>query len=333
MTTITLRGDQIGEALQFQENGTTITVEIGRVWFTATDTVTLTAAPGAIDPVTGAFVGGPGSIIGLTVTTASGQTTTFGVSAANGLDVDPDQAKNGGDFMYISESPAAGLGGAYAGLQLEKILVSDVALVGGTSPVFSALGNWLPDAGVTPPPPAPPQFVGTPADDSLTGTAAANTMTGLEGNDTILSLGGKDTVSGGDGNDRVDGGLANDRLNGDAGDDRLLGNAGADQLFGGQGNDLLDGGAGRDVLNGGAGGDTFVFGNGDRVTDFSAAQGDEIVFAATLGLDLADIAVVYGVTGATISYGTQTMRLDGVTQPFDLGNHVKFDYQPSFDFL
>ena len=73
MTTFTLRGNQIGEALQFQENGTTVTVEIGRVWFQATDTVTLIAAPGAVDPVTGAYVGGAGSIIGLTVTTATGQ--------------------------------------------------------------------------------------------------------------------------------------------------------------------------------------------------------------------------------------------------------------------
>lgn len=31
MTTITLRGDQIGEALQFQENGPNVTPEIGRV--------------------------------------------------------------------------------------------------------------------------------------------------------------------------------------------------------------------------------------------------------------------------------------------------------------
>ena len=62
MTTITLRGNQIGEALQLRENGTTVSVEIGRVWFSATDTVTLVAAPGAIDPVTGPS--GAGSIIG-----------------------------------------------------------------------------------------------------------------------------------------------------------------------------------------------------------------------------------------------------------------------------
>lgn len=331
MTTITLRGDQIGEALQFQENGLNVTVEIGRVWFSATDTVTLTAAPGAVDPVTGAFVGGAGSIIGLTVTTATGQVTTFGVSAANGLDVDPDQAKNGSDFMYVSESPAAGLGGAYAGLQLEKILVSSVPLTAGTSPVFNSVGNWQPDgATVTPP---PPQLTGTAADDVLTGTAAADTMSGLNGNDNIRSLGGNDLVRGGEGNEIIDGGLGADRLFGDAGSDLLWGSAGADRLNGGEGDDLLDGGAGRDILTGGIGGDSFVFGNGDRVTDFNAGEGDQILFNAALGLDLSRVNVAFDATGATVSFGAQTMRLDGVTAPFDLGNHIKFDYTPNFDFI
>lgn len=330
MTTFTLRGDQIGEALQFQENGTTITVEIGRVWFSATDTVTLTAAPGAVDPVTGAFIGGAGSIIGMTVSTATGQVTTFGVSAANSLDVDPDQAKNGADFMYVAESPAAGLGGLYAGIQLEKMLISDVPLTAGTSPVFSAIGNWVANGGVTPP---PPQLTGTPADDALTGTEAADRMNGFAGNDTILSLGGNDTVLGGHGNDRINGGAGADRIDGGTGDDRMLGDAGADRMFGGEGNDLFDGGIGRDVMTGGFGGDTFVFGNGDRVTDFSALQGDELVFAATLGIDLASVTVTYDAAGATVRLGTESMRLEGVTEPFDLGNHIKFDYQPSFEFL
>jgi Ca2+-binding RTX toxin-like protein len=333
MTTITLRGNQIGEALQFQENGPNVTVEIGRVFFAATDIVTLTAAPGAIDPVTGAFVGGAGSITGLTVTTATGQVTTFGVSTANPLDVDPDQSKNGSDFMYISESPAAGLGGAYAGLQLEKILVSDVSLIGGTSPVFSGLGNWVPNAGVTPPPPAPPLLNGGAANDTLTGTAMGEAMNGFAGNDIIRAQAGNDTVNGGDGNDVIDGGTGNDLLSGAAGNDRLLGGAGKDRMSGGAGDDLLDGGSSADSLSGGLGGDTFVFGAGDRVLDFNAGQGDEIVFDAALGLGLADIVVTYDATGATVALGTQTMRLDGVTQPFDLGNHIKFDYQPSMDFL
>lgn len=329
MTTFTLRGDQIGEALQFQENGTTVTVEIGRVWFSATDTVTFTAAPGTFDPLTGAFIGGAGSITGLTVTTALGQVTTFGVSAANGLDVDPDQAKNGGDFMYVSESPAAGLGGAYAGIQLEKMLISDVPLIAGTSPVFSSIGNWVPNGGVvTPPGPTP----ATNGDDFLTGTEAANVIDALDGNDTVLSLGGNDRVAGGLGNDRMDGGAGADRMTGGQGNDLMLGGLGTDRLDGGEGDDQLNGGAGRDVLTGGAGGDTFVFGNGDRVTDFNAGQGDRVVFDAARALDLSDITVTYDALGATIAFRTQTMRLDGAT-PFDLGNHIAFDHVQTFDFL
>jgi Ca2+-binding RTX toxin-like protein len=329
MTTFTLRGDQIGEALQFQENGTTVTVEIGRVWFAASDTVTFTAAPGAFDPLTGAFVGGAGSITGLTVTTALGQVTTFGVGTATPLDVDPDQAKNGADFMYVSESPAAGLGGAYAGIQLEKILISDQPLTAGTSPVFSAIGNWIPNGGVV----VPPGPTGaTNGNDLLTGTAAVDVIDALDGNDTVLSLGGNDRVTGGLGNDRIDGGTGADRLSGAMGNDLLLGGAGADRLDGGDGNDQLNGGVGRDQLTGGMGGDTFVFGNGDRATDFNAGQGDQLVFDASLGLDLSMISVVFDATGATVSAGARSMRLDGAT-PFDLGNHIAFDHVQGFDFL
>jgi Ca2+-binding RTX toxin-like protein len=120
---------------------------------------------------------------------------------------------------------------------------------------------------------------------------------------------------------------------GGEGNDLLLGGAGRDRLNGGAGNDLLNGGAGADVLTGGLGGDSFVFGNGDRVTDFSAGQGDRIVFDAALGLDLSDIAVTYGAGGATVTFGAQSMFLAGVTQPFDLGNHIAFDHVPAFDFI
>lgn len=331
MTTLTLRGDQIGEALQFDPNASTTTVEIGRVWFAATDTVQITFVPGSFDPLTGQLTGGAGSVSGLVVTTATGQVTTFGVSTANPLDVDPDQSKNGGDFFYISESPAAGTGGAYAGLQLEKIVVSDVSLIAGTSPIFSNSGGFSPAAGTVSPP--LPQLIGDAQDNTLNGTAAADRMEGREGNDTILSLAGADTVLGGDGNDRIDAGIGNDSLRGGDGDDRLLGGTGADRLFGDAGNDLLDGGAARDRLTGGAGGDSFVFGNGDTVADFNAAQGDQIAFDAALGLDLSDITVTVGATATTIAWGTQTMTLTGVTQPFDLGNAIDFGYVPSFDFL
>jgi Ca2+-binding RTX toxin-like protein len=330
MSTLTLRGDQIGEALQFDPNAGTTTVEIGRVWFSATDTVTMTFAPGAFDPVTGAMIGGAGTITSLTVTTADGRVTTFS-GPTNPLDIDPDQSKLGANFFYISESPAPGTGGAYAGLQLEKIVVSASALTAASLVPFENGGGFTGAPIVTPP--APPRLNGTAGDDVLVGTAAANTMNGLDGNDRVSSLGGNDTVNGGNGDDVLDGGLGNDQLSGGAGNDRILGGGGADRGWGGEGDDLFDGGAGRDVFTGGFGGDSFVFGAGDRVTDFNAGQGDQIVFAEALGLDLADIRVTRDATGTTIAFGTQTMRLDGVTQPFDLGNHIKFDYVPSMDFL
>ena len=140
-------------------------------------------------------------------------------------------------------------------------------------------------------------------------------------------------MTGGTGNDRMDGGSGADILRGGAGNDRMLGGSGADRLSGDDGNDLLDGGSSRDVLTGGRGGDDFVFGNGDRVTDFNASEGDRIVFAERLGLTLDDVEVLQDATGTTIAYGNQTMRLDGVTDPFDLGNAIRFDYQPGFDFL
>jgi Ca2+-binding RTX toxin-like protein len=333
MTTLTFRGDQIAEALQFDDNAGTTTVEIGRSWFAATDTVTLTFAPGSFDPVTGALTGGAGTITGLTVTTAAGQVTTFGASTANPLDVDPDPSKNGGDFFYISESPQPGVGGAYAGLQLEKIVVADVSLLAGTSPVFSNAGFYLPPGGVTPPPGG--GLTGTDGNDSLTGTAAGETMRGLDGNDRILSLGGADTVFGGNGNDIVDGGVGNDQLNGEQGNDLLWGNRGADRLFGGEGGDVLDGGLGNDRMTGGAGGDVFVFGAGDRVLDFSRVEGDQIHFAASLGLSESSLIITTTAAGTVIGAAgvTGTLLLQGYFGGFDTGNDFKFDYVPDFDFI
>lgn len=61
------------------------------------------------------------------------------------------------------------------------------------------------------------------------------------------------------------------------------GGTGADLLVGGAGSDVLVGGAGRDTLTGGRGADRFEFHagdsrDGDVVTDFSATEGDHIVF-------------------------------------------------------
>lgn len=328
MAIFTFKGNQIGEALQFDGQGLTTTVEIGRVWFGPTDTVRITTAPGTTD-ASGAFVGGAGAITGFTVTTATGAVTNF-FASPDGLDVDPDQAKQGPDFFYLSETPGPGIGGAYAGLVIEKVVVTDVALTMGAQVAFGNLGGFNPGTG----PVAPqPTLIGTAGNDFLFGTELGDYMEGRQGNDTIRSRGGDDTVLGGAGNDRIDGGDGNDRLRGGDGDDRLVGGRGNDRLVGDAGNDILDGGNGRDVLTGGSGGDTFVFSNGDRVTDFNAAEGDQIAFKAALGLSLADISITQTAIGTTVSWAGSTMFLQGVSQPFDFGNAFDFGYQPSFDFV
>jgi len=333
MTTLTLRGDQIGEALQFDPNATNTAVEIGRVWFAATDTVRITFGPATFDPITGQLVGGAGAVTGLTVTTATGLVTTFGVSVANPLDVDPDQSKNGADFFYISESPAAGTGGAYAGLQLEKIVVADVALIGGTSPIFTNAGGFAPTPGTINPP--PPQTQGTPADDFLVGTSGVDTFFGGAGNDQIRAFGGNDGIFGGDGNDIIDAGAGRDNVFGGAGNDLVWAGTGNDTMFGGAGGDVLDGKAGVDRMTGDDGADVFVFGAGDRVLDFDRTEGDQIHFAADLGLSEADLVIAVTAQGTVIGAAgvAGTMLLQGYFGGFDLGNDVKFDYVPTFDFL
>jgi Ca2+-binding RTX toxin-like protein len=329
MATITLKGNQIGEALQFDGQSSTTRVEIGRVWFSATDTITLTTTATAFD-ATGAFIGGAGTILSMSVTAADGQVTTFS-GPTNPLDVDPDQAKQGPDFFYISESPAPGTGGAYAGLQLEKIVISDVPLIAGAQVSYSNVGGFSSPTVVNPP--LPPTSVGTPADDVLTGTSIADAINGGNGNDIIRSLNGNDMVRGGSGNDVIDGGSASDRLFGDSGNDRLLGGAGVDRLDGGAGNDLLDGGLGNDVLTGGFGGDSFVFGAGDRVTDFNASGGDKIIFDAVLGIDETALTITTTAEGTVISHAGWSMTLTGYFGPIEPGNQLQFDYVPSFDFL
>ncbi len=125
--------------------------------------------------------------------------------------------------------------------------------------------------------------------DELTGGMGDDSLKGGSGNDGLEGGLGADTLDGGAGDDRLDGGDGRDRLKGGSGDDLLSGGADHDYLNGSGGNDRLDGGAGKDRLylgagddlaTGGAGADRFVFrdedldGATDRITDFSAAEGD-----------------------------------------------------------
>lgn len=172
---------------------------------------------------------------------------------------------------------------------------------------------------------------GEVGDDSLSGGNGYDTLYGGDGNDALdggafydlLEGGiGKDTLSGGDGSDElygddgVDsllGGRGSDVLWGQAGNDVLLGEQGNDWLHGGDGNDRLEGGRGNDQLTGGIGADRFTFRppmGRDAITDFSAAEGDVLFFAAAL------TGGVKTLTDAQVlaSYAT------------DLGDAIRFDF-------
>ncbi|NGZ29371.1 MAG: calcium-binding protein [Magnetococcales bacterium] len=75
-----------------------------------------------------------------------------------------------------------------------------------------------------------------------------------------------------------------DTLVGDKHGNFLFGLQGNDTLDGQKGNDTLIGGAGKDKLTGGAGKDKFKFTKptegGDTIKDFSASQGDKLVFVS-----------------------------------------------------
>lgn len=334
MPIITIAGNYIGEGLQFDPGGMNVAVTIGRVYFAATDIVTIVTAPGAYDPITGAFIGGSGAILSFTVTTALGQVTTFGTSV-DGLDVDPDTSKQGADIAYVSEAPGTGVGGFYAGLNIEKLLISDQPLIANSSVIFGAGGNLVPGfQGPTPEPGTDLLGGGTPDNDVIIGTAAADIVKAGAGNDVVDGAGGNDTLSGGDGSDVLIGGAGLDVLSGDEGSDRLVGGADSDVLNGGAGSDVLDGGAGTDVLTGGADGDVFVFGPGsDVVTDFDAAAGDSIAFDAALLLTELDVTMTATAAGTQVSVGGNSLLLVGVFGPLDTGNVFKFDYIPSLDFV
>jgi len=146
---------------------------------------------------------------------------------------------------------------------------------------------------------------GGAGNDTIDGGSGGDNLAGGDGNDLIF--GGtsqndlRDVIFGGDGNDTIDGGYGNDELRGDAGDDVISGGFGADTVIGGTGNDVLTGGAlgdvlfgsdGDDFINGGFGFDRVNGGNGaddffhlgirdhgsDWIQDYSAAQGDVLVF-------------------------------------------------------
>ncbi|MBF0614587.1 MAG: hypothetical protein G8237_09270 [Magnetococcales bacterium] len=106
-------------------------------------------------------------------------------------------------------------------------------------------------------------------------TRSGMIYTGTAVNDAIQAGTGHDKLYGKGGNDTLRGGEGNDYLSGSTGSDLLYGNAGADRLYGGTGTDTLTGGTGADQFK-----FTTSSEGRDTITDFSATQGDKLVFVS-----------------------------------------------------
>jgi serralysin len=129
---------------------------------------------------------------------------------------------------------------------------------------------------------------GDEGNDSISGGADFDDINGNMGDDVAHGDAGDDWVVGGkdqdvlfgdDGDDIVYGNLGNDTVDGGAGADWVRGGQGDDVINAGFGDDFVSGDRGSDTISGGAGADTFNFFVGaglDRISDFSAAQGDRI---------------------------------------------------------
>jgi len=130
---------------------------------------------------------------------------------------------------------------------------------------------------------------GDEGDDQLQGGSGFDDINGNMGADFASGGAGDDWVVGGKDNDILYGGVGGDLVYGNLGADTCDGEDGADIVRGGQDNDLVRGGGGDDYVSGDRGDDTVTGGAGadlfhtfgdaglDRVTDFSAGQGDRVL--------------------------------------------------------
>ena len=139
---------------------------------------------------------------------------------------------------------------------------------------------------------------GTDAAEKTKGLETADAIYAEGGNDKVFTKGGDDFVDGGSGNDRIKlgagddiglGGTGNDWISGGTGDDVVIAGEGKDDIRGDAGSDVLISvsDSDRDTLRGGKGADDFMFwvterGATDRVMDFKAKEGDEIVLGGNV---------------------------------------------------
>lgn len=123
------------------------------------------------------------------------------------------------------------------------------------------------------------------------------------------------------------------RIKGTGKSEVLNGTSGADIIDGGAGDDTIVGGTGTDTLTGGRGADTFIFGDRsqyDVITDFNAAEGDQIVLnfggsanTAVYSGDLWD-GLSFQTAGGTCYVSSVDINADGVmdTQLSINGNNL-----------
>ena len=183
-------------------------------------------------------------------------------------------------------------------------------------------------------------YGGSPTDPN------GNFLYGDAGTDLLYGGGNRDQLWGGDSADTLNGGDHKDTLNGDIGTDLLYGGGSADVLFGGDNGDTLDGGDGIDTLTGGLGADDFASsGNkhatGDWITDFSAAEKDELIFGIT-GAVAADFTVTEvfiagagqsGVAEVEIRYGRNDLLIWVLQDGADDARIIVHSGSNSFDLL
>jgi Ca2+-binding RTX toxin-like protein len=217
---------------------------------------------------------------------------------------------------------------------VEKLLVSGFAGVGakGNALANVIIGNAADNAlsGAA----GDDTLQGNWGNDLLDGGRGADKLDGGAGNDTYIVDNLKDVVveSARKGSDTIEstisytlganleiikllglksisatGNELSNTLEGNDGANRLRGLSGNDILIGGAGNDKLSGGDGKDAMTGGVGRDAFIFDTAptsrDRITDFSAADGDKIqlsraVFAGVTRLGALTSDEFYSANGA-----------------------------------
>lgn len=194
---------------------------------------------------------------------------------------------------------------------------------------------------------------GNAGDDILIGGLGNDVLDGGVGFDTVsyvdatsavtvrLDLKARDTGMGTDSFVSIEGVMGsafNDTIYGDGGSNALNGGAGNDRIVGLAGNDVIIGGAGRDAMTGGVGADVFTFEDigdfapleagfryGDKIDDFSHAQGDKIdlsglgdlLFIGTAAFSASGVAEVRYLRGSSTAIQIDVNGdgiIDGVLQ-------------------